>query len=150
MGGNLVALVLGEFAFVAFVLWLAIPYYREKARLRADLQRGIVERFATVPEFVAFLETEAGRRFESSLSGRPFVPLARILGAVQVGVVLVVLALGLAGGFLLLGDRDLAAAGIVVLSLGVGCLAAAYASHRLCRAWGLVPEARLESFRPEA
>jgi hypothetical protein len=147
---NLVALVLGELAFVAFVLWLAVPYFRERARLRSELQRGIVERFASVPEFVAFLETDAGRRFQASLSGRPLVPLARILGAVQVGVVLVALALGLAGSFVLLGDRDLAVAGMVVLSLGVGFLAAAYASHRLCRRWGLVPGAPVEAARPDA
>jgi hypothetical protein len=140
--GNLVALVLGELAFVAFVLWLAVPLLRERARLRADLLKGIVERFATAGDFVAFLETESGRRFEASLSGRPIVPLLRVLGGVQAGLALAALGLGLALASVLVNDRDLVVAAAVALALGAGFLGAAFASHRLCRLWGLVPESR--------
>jgi hypothetical protein len=136
---NLVALVLGELAFVAFVSWLLVPFFREKARLRAELLRGVVDRFTSAPELAAFLETEAGRRFEAALAGRPFVPLARLLNGVGLGIVLVVLAVGLAAAGQMNGDPDLRVAAVVVLSLGAGFLVAAYVSHRLCRALRLLP-----------
>jgi hypothetical protein len=142
--GNLVALVLGELAFLAFVLWLAVPFLRERARLRAELLRGIVGRFATAGDFVSFLETEPGRRLEASICGRPLVPLLRVVGGVQAGLVVAALGLGLALASVLVKDSDLVVAAVVALALGAGFLGAAFASHRLCRLWGLVPEGRAD------
>lgn len=139
MDPSLVALVLGEMAFLAVLLWLLLPYLRERARMRADLQRSVVERFATAPEFVAFLETEPGRRLQASLAGRGANPLGRVIAGVQVGLVSIFLAGGLAAAGRLLHDDEMLAGGLVALSVGVGFLAAAYASHRLCRAYRLLP-----------
>jgi hypothetical protein len=146
----MVVLILGELAFVAFVLWLAVPFFRDRARLRAELQRAMVERFASTPELAAFLDTPAGRRFEAALGGRA-LPQGRILAGLQVGVVLVLLALGLAAAARIAYDKDLLMASVIVLALGVGFLGAAYASHRLCRAWGLGADAAVDAPpRPQA
>lgn len=139
MNANIVALVLGEMAFVSFVLWLAVAFMRDRARQRAELQRGVVDRFASAPEFVSFLETEPGRRFQASLVGRPLLPLTRVLGGVVTGIVLVALGAGLVVAWLVLEDRDLVVAAAVAASVGIGFLVGALVSHRLCVRWGLVP-----------
>ena len=139
MDTNMVVLVLGELAFLAFVLWLAAPFARERARRRIELQNGVLERFGSAPEFVAFLETEPGRRFQDALSGRGLVPLGRILAAVQAGVLLVAVGLGLGIAWGVVRDPDLLVAALVTGALGLGFLAAAGVSHRLCRNWGLLP-----------
>jgi len=150
VNANIVALVLGEMAFVAFVLWLAVAFIRDLARHRAELQRGVVDRFSSAPEFLAFLETGPGRRFQASLTGRPLLPLTRVLGGTVTGIVLVALGVGLVVAWLALGDRDLAIAGAVAVSLGIGFLVAAAVSHRLCVRWGLVPGERSEERAPVA
>ena len=139
MDRNMVVLVLGELAFLAFVLWLAAPFVRERAKRRVELQVGVLERFGSAPEFVAFLETEPGRRFQDALSGRRLVPLGRILGAVQAGAVLIALGLGLGIAWGVVRDPELLVAALVTGALGVGFFAAAGLSHRLCRTWGLLP-----------
>lgn len=137
---SMVVLVLGELAFVAFVLWLAVPFLRDRARQRAELQRAIVQRFATADEFVTFLGTEPGRRFQASLSGRPFGVLTRVLAGVQVGITLTSLGLALAGVWFVVKDDDVLVVAALAFGLGLGFLAAATASRRLSRRWGLGPD----------
>jgi hypothetical protein len=139
MDTGLVALVLGEMAFLAVLLWLLLPFFRERARLRADLQRAVVERFASGSEFVSFLESDSGRRWQASLAGRGANPSGRVIAGVQTGLVLIFLAVGLGVAGRVLQDDEVLAAALVTVSVGVGFLVAAYASHRLCRAYRLLP-----------
>jgi hypothetical protein len=148
MEASMVALVLGELAFVAFVLWVAAPFVQDRARRRAELQARVLERFGTAQELVAFLEGEPGRRFQESLSGRRLTPLGRILRGVQAGVVLIALGLGLAIAFGLLRDPDLLVAALAAVALGVGFLVAAGVSHRLCSSWGLLKASRSDPVLP--
>jgi hypothetical protein len=135
---NLVVLVLGEFAFVGFILWLLMPVFQEKARRRAELQGRVLERFGSAREFIDFLGTDDGRRFQEWLSGRRSTPHARILTAVQSGLVLVALGLGLFLASLKMNEEELITGSAVAACLGLGFLASAWASYRLSRAWGLL------------
>jgi hypothetical protein len=133
--GSLVALILGQMAFVAFVLWLASGFVRERARQRAELQSRMIERFGSAEELLAFLASETGRGLGRSLLGHREVQTRQILVAVQLGIVLVATAggLGLAGR--LLADRDLVAWALACAAAGAGLLVAAAVSRRLSRKW---------------
>jgi hypothetical protein len=143
---NMVVLVLGEFALVGFILWLLMPVFQEKARRRAELQGRVLERFGSAREFIDFLGTDDGRRFQEWLSGRRGTPHTRILSAVQAGLVLVALGLGLFLASLRMNEDELFTGSAVAASLGLGFLASAWASYRLSKAWGLLtPETSDES-----
>jgi len=135
---SLVALVLGEFAFVAWVLWLVGRALQERARRRAELQARLFDRFGSAQELVAFLETEQGRRLQDALSGRRGRPHARILAAVQIGVILLALGVGLFVLAWITGQNGMLAVAVVTVALAVGFLASAWASHGLSKAWGLL------------
>lgn len=135
MRGSLVALILGEMAFVAFVLWLASVFVRERTRQRAELQSRMIERFGSAQELLAFLATDAGRGMSRSLLGYRGAQTRQILVAVEVGIVLVATSggLGLAGR--LLADRDLLAWALACATAGAGLVVAAAVSRRLSRRW---------------
>ena len=135
MRASLVALILGEMAFVAFVLWLAAGFVRERTRQRAELQLRLIERFGTAEEVVAFLATDAGRGLERALSGRRDAQSRQILVAVQLGIVLVATGTGLGLAETLGANPDLATWALACAATGTGLLVAAAVSRRLSRAW---------------
>ncbi len=126
--------VVGEFALIGLVIWIFARRQEQSARLRAELQLKLLERFTTVRELEEFLQTEAGRRLLPSPSGRG---LARVAVTAQIGIAICVLALGILLGAAFLGVKGLFVAGMLVMAVGLGLLAAAFLGHRLVRAWGL-------------
>lgn len=137
MNGSLVAMIVGEMAFVGFLLWLGAGLLKERSRRRTELQLRVMDRFASAPEFLAFLDTETGRHFRDALSGRPFHAVRQILGGVHLGVVLIALGGGLYVASRSVGDRDLLVAATVCAAVGLGLLIAAALSKRLARRWGV-------------
>ena len=135
MRASLVALILGEMAFVAFVLWLVAGFVRDRARQRAELQARVIERLGSAQEVVAFLATDAGRSLERALTGGRDVQTRQVLVAVQLGVVLLATGAGLALAARLQADRDLLTWAIACAGAGAGLLLAALVSRRLSRAW---------------
>jgi hypothetical protein len=135
------------FALAAWVLRTLILAYRQgkTARMQADLQQRLLERFGSSQELLAFLQTEAGDRFVEPLrtGEHPGSPYGRILGAVQVGVIL------LCGGFGLLfldgrlpfdDERAFLFLGTVATALGVGFLLSGGVAYWLSHTWGLLDE----------
>jgi hypothetical protein len=144
MDWSVVAVVLGELAFAAFIFWVLIRRGQEKARLRTEMHGRLIERCSSVEDLARFLETESGRRLLEAMSpGRAPSPAWAILATVQGGVVLLVL--GLALGYALLAgwvERDFGVAVTVLVGLGVGLLLAGQLSERLSRRYGLLPRAK--------
>ena len=133
------------FALGAWILRTLIVSYRQGkiARMQADLQQRLVEKFGSSQELLAFLQTEAGERFVEPLrSGEESrSPYGRILGAVQMGVILVC---GGAGLLFLDGrlpfddERAFLFLGTVATALGVGFLLSGGVAYWLSRNWGLL------------
>lgn len=140
MNGNLVAMILGEMAFVAFLLWLAAGFLKERLRRRSELQLRVLDRFGTASEFLAFLETADGRAFRDALSGRRFLAIRQVLGGIQLGIVLMALGAGLAVAGRGQGDPDLVVAAAVCVAAGAGLLLAAAVSKRLSTRWNVWTE----------
>jgi protein-S-isoprenylcysteine O-methyltransferase Ste14 len=131
---SLVVLLLG------WVAWIFGRRGQERLRGQLDLQRRLLDKFSSAPEFVTFTETESGRRFLENLSTEHGVHAQWILSSIRKGVVLTLLGVGLCT--LPAFERDLqplAFFGVIALALGIGFLISAWASYRLSRSWGLLP-----------
>lgn len=151
---------LGAFAIfcvVMFVFYSLVKYIVEYrrwhriSRVNAEVHNKILDRFASNEELLAYVESPAGRRF---LEAAPIIPteapvrsagapFARILLSVQVGVILLALAIG----FLFVSNRAveevqpmMTSISVLGLCLGIGSIVSAVASYALSRKLGLLPE----------
>jgi hypothetical protein len=146
------------FCVVLFAVYSLIKYiveYRRWARVskvNAEVHNKILDRFGSNEELLAYVDSPAGRRFleatpiaPTPTGSRPVsAPYARILLSVQVGVILIALAIG----FLLVSGRAidevqplLSSLAALSFCLGVGSVVSAGASYLLSRKLGLLNEA---------
>jgi hypothetical protein len=111
------------------------------ARIQADMQTRLIEKFGSPQELVAYLESPAGQRFVESATIERGNPYGRILGALQAGVILL-----LAGGAFLAtrnlmgndGETGFIFIGTMAVALGAGFLISATLAYKLSRSWGLL------------
>lgn len=131
------------FAVIAFWIHSRQRRSRELLEAQMQLQTRILDRFDSQAEFSEFLQSEGGQKFLTNLTEeRGWKPAKRILGAVSVGIVVTFLGLGLCALAWAVGEREVLYPAIVILFLGAGFLAAAAASYRMSRSWGLLPRER--------
>ena len=135
--------VLSIFSTIAWVLRGFIAYRQriQIARLQADMQNRLLEKFGSSQELLAYLQSGPGEKFVASATIERAKPYGRILGALQSGVILAFVGMALFfladripdayEGFLFLGT--------VSLALGLGFLASSGLAYRLSRSWGLIP-----------
>ncbi len=121
------------------------------AKVQSEIHTKLLEKFGSSQELLAYMETEAGKRF---LESTPFeiehkqvamFPYGRILWSVQVGLILSMMGVGL---LLLRGPipevaQPLLVFGTLPLTLGVGFMLSAGVSYVLSKSFGL-----LESTKP--
>lgn len=130
------------FATFSFMLWTILSTIRryKVARLQADLQSKLVDKFGTTQDLLAYSDTETGREFMRSLSLEQRSPYDRIIGAVQAGIVstlfgiaLLVLRSRVSGA-----EEGLMVFGTIFVSLGIAFVLAAVASYSLSKSFGLL------------
>jgi hypothetical protein len=141
----------GTTAYIAYLIVEAIRS-RQRTRLTSEFQAKLLDRVGSAQELGAFLNSEGGARMLATLSPTRLEggPHHRILRALQAGLVLLALGLGL---FLYIGVRALPAEGEDVIAMiatvscavGVGLLMAAGASYRIARRMGLLENRRNEA-----
>ena len=132
------------FALIGFVVWTVFSTIRryKTSKLQADLQTKLLEKFGSGQELLAYVQSDAGKRFLESLTMEQKTPYGRILGAAQASVILVLLALA----FLFLrgrvsgADEGFLVFGTIILSLGVGFGLSAVLSYFLSKSFGLLRE----------
>src|SRR5215468_2481900 len=80
---------------IGFVIWTIFSTIRryKMANLQAGMQTKLLEKFGSGQELLAYVQSDAGRGFLESLTMEQRTPYGRILGAAQVGVILVFLGL---------------------------------------------------------
>jgi hypothetical protein len=128
---------------IGWVAWVAGSTFRRvrTARLQADVQTKLLERFGSSRELLDYLQTGHGQRFLEFVVTERANPYARILTAAQAGVIMTLLGVA----FLFLTNMAnvheaadvLLVLGTLVLTLGIGFLASAALSFVLSRSWGL-------------
>lgn len=134
------------FTLVGFVVWTIFSTIRryKTSKLQAELQTKLLEKFGSGQELLAYVQSDAGKRFLESLAMEQRTPYSRILGAAQASIILVFLGLA----FLFLRGRVLGAEdgflvfGTVTLSLGVGFGLSAGLSYYMSKSFGLLTESR--------
>ena len=128
----------------AWLVSAAIVNFRRirTARYIAEAHGKVLDRLATTPELLAYLEGRAGQRLFESLTMDVRNVTTRILDAIQFGVILSLLGLSLLA--IRFGESDEAVRrtllylGVPPLAVGVGFLISAAVSYRLSRLWDLL------------
>jgi hypothetical protein len=131
---------LGLFALIGWIVWVVMQ--KRRLEVQVGVHTRLLERFQSPGELAAFFDTPGGERLLSSLSAAP--PRVHSLGSLRAGIVLGFLGIALLGlePAVRGSQGDLAILGAIVLAVGLGLVAAAFASHRLARAWGLLATER--------
>lgn len=141
---------LAAFGAIAWVIQVIVDGFRrrQQIRLTTEFHGKLLDRIGSAREFGEFLNTTGGAKFLDSLTiERAGGAHVRILRALQSGLVLLMLGVGL---FLLVGARNLpveaeegvATFATITTSLGVGLLLAAGASYIVSKRLGLVDDGR--------
>lgn len=139
----LIPILLTLIGFTIWTLFSTIRRYKT-AKLQADLQTKLLEKFGSGQELLTYVQSDAGKRFLESLTMEQKTPYGRILGAAQVSVILVLLSFA----FLFLRGRVAGAEegflvfGTIALSLGIGFGLSAALSYYMSKSFGLLTESR--------
>jgi len=118
------------------------------AKVQAEVHSKLLEKFSASQELLAYMETEAGKRF---LESQPFqleaqgtrptpYPFGRILLSMQVGVVVLLVGLGLLylRGHVTEGAEGCLVLGTLASTVGIGFLLSAAASYGISQHLGLL------------
>ncbi len=121
------------------------------AKTQADVHTKLLEKFASNQELLAYMGTEAGKRFLESApipvdlepGSRVSAPLGRILWSAQVGVILAMAGAGLLAvkSHVPDAEKGLLVFGALTLTLGVGFVLSAGVSYIMSQHLGLLDRA---------
>lgn len=134
-------------SLTGWIVWVISTNVRRRQATEriAALHAKLLDQCANSNELLRYLESEQGRKFLESATIETSNPAARILGAIQAGMVLAFL--GIAGLLVrnALSDPDVRESMLVLasaaLAIGIGFLMSAVASYVLSRSWGLLKTA---------
>lgn len=132
--------VAGFYVTVAIVVWTVVHGRQRRAEMRAEVQSRMIDKFSAAPEFVQFLQSEAGKLFVATFEEVPRAHARnRIMGGVTRSVVLSILGLGfLAICLTEARDEGFIIAGCILLALGIGYVIATFLTYRMSKNWGLL------------
>ena len=128
---------LGVFVMIVCITWLGTREKQARIQARAELNKQLLDKFASSQELAAFLGQEGSERFLDEMwSEKQQGPKERILGIITPGCILTSVGIG----FLWLGrlTPELRIAGVTIFTAGIGVLIAAAVSYGFSKAWGLM------------
>jgi len=127
------------FGWIAWLVFTTIRRYRT-SRLQAELHTRMLEKFSSGQDLLAYAQTDAGRRFVESLAIEDVTPYRRIIGALQAGIILVLLGIALLflRGHVFEAEQPLLVLGTLSLALGVGSAISSGAAYYLSKSFGLL------------
>lgn len=140
------AIIFVSFAIVLLCILRTFSDNNTRRKLfetRAGIHRDLVNRFGSGEELIAYMSSPAGREVFGPAPVETPNPFKRILAAVQTGIVLVAVGMGLfmlsqTGWYGSDGRDGFAFLGILGFALGAGFLISAFAAWRLSRSFGLI------------
>ena len=129
---------------------------RANTRTRVEVYNRLVDKFGTAPEFVEFLQSNAGLRFIEEQAVDVSQPIRGIFSSIRLGLSLVLTGLGM----LIVSnvwDRELgndlyiviALGGTIALTAGAGFIVAAAISYKLCKTLGLITKSEIRKVDEE-
>ncbi len=149
------AVVIGATIIIcsAWIITSIVRSMRQRAntRTRAEIYNRLVDKFQTAPEFIEFLQSDAGLRFIEEQTVEARQPLTTILTSIRLGVSLALIGLGMITVSNIwdniLGTDlyiVLALGGTVALTAGAGFIISAAISYKICKLWGLMPDVKTD------
>jgi hypothetical protein len=150
-----VIIVPAAFLMVAYVVATIAAVFtrRQQVRASSEFHTRLMDRVGNMKEFGEFLNSDGGQQFLHSLATeRGDVPHQRVLRALQTGVVLLFLGVGI---FIYLRafsiDYDALEVfgflGTVCTAVGIGLIVSSGISYRLSRRMGLINGERMRAVR---
>jgi hypothetical protein len=113
------------FAMIVLIVWLRTRRRQEQIRAQAEVRKQLIDKFGSVQELTAFLESKGGRQFFADTQGRAASPLRYLPG----GVITTMLGLAFLG--LTANNRNFIVPGVLALAVGLGLLISAAIAHKL-------------------
>jgi hypothetical protein len=135
----IVPVVFGAFTFVTWVMFSGLRRYKI-AKLQAEVQTRLLDRFAGSQDLLAFAQTDAGRQMLESLKVERSSAYGRIIVTVQTSIVTLLLG----GAMFYLRSRVFDAAeeftvfGTLITTLGIGLGISSAVSYMLSKSFGLL------------
>ena len=113
---------------------------RRMSTMMFELQNKVIDKFGTAPEALQYLESEAGRRLLETASTGPTHPRMRVLASIQIGVILVAVAVGfiLVRGVMPEAAQGFTIVGVLGACVGAGFLLSGVVAYWLSKRWGLI------------
>ncbi|HOC42322.1 MAG TPA: hypothetical protein PKJ99_04805 [Thermoanaerobaculales bacterium] len=149
--------VLGPVGVLLVLAWMLKFFLTHRRRVRLaqlqyELQGKLLDKFSSSQELAEYLRGDAGERFLQSATVERSDPHARILGSVQVALVLLT---GGAACLVLQGriaeaEEAFAFLGTLGVALGIGFGLSAGVAYLLSKAWGLINGGGTSSRLPES
>jgi hypothetical protein len=139
MDAIVVAVIFGAFSFMFWTIFSTIRRFKI-ARLQADVQSRLVEKFNSTQDLLSYVQTDAGRQFLNSLSVERSSPYWRIIGAVQASIVMAFFgaALLFLRGRVSGAEEGFLVFGTIFVTLGVGFAISSAVSYSLSKSFGLL------------
>lgn len=134
-------MVPGMFCWFAWMIFSTIRRYKI-AKMQAEVQTKLLDKIGSGQELLAYAQSDAGKQLLESLKVERVAPHGRIIGALQAGIVLLLLGVGL----LILRHQvsvpdnpdAFTVLGTLSCALGVGFALSAAASYFLSKSFGLL------------
>jgi hypothetical protein len=136
--------IIGVFGSTAFIAYVILEMYRsrQRTRLMSEFHQKLLDRVTSAQDLGVLMNSSGGDRLLASLSGPAGAgPHTRILRAVQSGLVLLTLGVGLfviAWTIYPTGRNELNVSAAISMSLGTGLLLSAAAAYALSKRMGLM------------
>ena len=145
MAGDIVMfipIVLGTafFGMIAFICWIAARARQNRARMQAEVQTKLIERFSSGPELAEFLQSPTGKQFVTGVEQLPARNIGnRVLFGITRSIVLTFLGLAFLGLCIPEATRDnfFLVAGTICLALGIAFSISTFIAMRLSKQWGV-------------
>jgi hypothetical protein len=129
------------FTMIGWIVWVIFSSVRryKTAKVQGEVAEALLARFDSAQSMLAYVETEGGRKFLSSLAQESGTAYGSILDCTRWGLVFLIV-----GGTVCwmhaagVVDHDPQVMGILAVALGIGLEAAAVVSYYASRALGLL------------
>ena len=128
-----IGIIFGNLIFIAVIVaWWKLR--QRRMELQAEVQSKLIERFGSSAELVEFLKSATGREFVHGVQKGSFaLGHEKAIGGLRKAIILCFFGAGLVTIWGISGAEWVSWFGVMFLALGLGFLAATYASIRLSR-----------------
>ena len=131
------------FSWLAWLMFSTIRRYKI-AKLQADVQQRLLEKVSSSQDLLAYAQTPAGSQLIESLRVESSSPYHRIIGALQIAIVMISLGVALLflRGRVSGAEEGFLVFGTIITVLGIGFGLSSAASYYLSKSFGLLNGSR--------